>query len=87
MQNYLLLLNPVTTRLPANEVGMIVDRGRDFPLNIQVKLQTYGAEMWIFRDDQERITTRAANIYRGDNRGLNHSSHFHIIVDPNYHPV
>lgn len=56
--------------LPATKVGMIVDRGRDFPSNIQAKLQTYGADMWIFRDDQERITTRAANIYRGDNRGF-----------------
>ena len=56
-------------RLPTHKVGMIVDRGNDFPADIQSALEAYGSDMWLFRDDQERVTTRAANIYRGDNRG------------------
>ncbi|KAI5120918.1 hypothetical protein M0805_002898 [Coniferiporia weirii] len=56
--------------LPQNKVGMIVDRGKDFPPEIQSSLLAFGDDMWLFRDDPQRTTTRAVNIYRGDNRGF-----------------
>ncbi|KAF7800009.1 hypothetical protein EIP86_011252 [Pleurotus ostreatoroseus] len=56
--------------LPPNEVGMIVDRGHDFPPYIQTALDQYGKQMWIYRDDFSRGTTRALNEYRGDIRGF-----------------
>ncbi len=65
-------------RLPPSEVGMIVDRGNDFPPHVQQELDRYGKNMWLFRDHLERETTRAANIYHDDCRGYvfaNHSMH------------
>ena len=56
-------------RLGPGEVGMIVDRGHDFPAHIQAKLDSYGPEMWLFRDDPTRGTTKALNHYRGEYRG------------------
>ena len=56
-------------RLPAKEIGMIVDRGNDFPGYVQQKLDSYGSDMWHFRDGLERNTTRALNLYRGEHRG------------------
>ncbi|KAJ3555146.1 hypothetical protein NM688_g2740 [Phlebia brevispora] len=56
--------------LPPHEVGMIVDRGHDFPSNIQSRLDSYGEGMWLYRDDASRGTTRALNEYRGDLRGF-----------------
>ena len=55
--------------LPPNKIGMIVDRGSDFPPEIQKSLDAYGESMWLFRDDASRTTTRAVNSYRGDHRG------------------
>ncbi|KAI6105531.1 Ribokinase-like protein [Pisolithus sp. B1] len=54
--------------LPSHKVGMIVDRGNDFPQHIQDKLLSYGANMWHFRNRDDRGTTRALNSYRGDSR-------------------
>jgi len=51
------------------DIGMVVDRGRDFPPLIQAKLDSYGSDMWLFRDDPTRGTTKALNHYRGDHRG------------------
>jgi hypothetical protein len=48
---------------------MIVDRGHDFPEDIQNKLDLYGPQMWLYRDDRSRDTTRALNEYRGEMRG------------------
>ncbi|CAL1702315.1 unnamed protein product [Somion occarium] len=56
--------------LPADKVGMIVDRGHDFLPEVQAKLERYGKDMWYFRDDKSRITTRARNSYIGDSRGF-----------------
>ncbi|KAL4081913.1 Ribokinase-like protein [Scleroderma yunnanense] len=42
----------------------------DFPQDIQDKLISYGADMWHFRDHDNRGTTRALNAYRGDHRGF-----------------
>ncbi|KZT72640.1 Ribokinase-like protein [Daedalea quercina L-15889] len=56
--------------LPPDKVGMIIDRGADFPEHIQQKLDDYGPDMWLFRDSKERVTTRALNSYRGENRGF-----------------
>ena len=48
---------------------MIVDRGHDWPDDIQRQLNAYGKDMWLFRDDKSRATTRARNTYRNDSRG------------------
>ncbi|KDQ09966.1 hypothetical protein BOTBODRAFT_36590 [Botryobasidium botryosum FD-172 SS1] len=56
--------------LPPDRVGMIVDRGHDFPIATQEALDKYGSEIWHFRDDSDRVTTKAVNIYRGDYRGF-----------------
>ncbi|RPD61875.1 Ribokinase-like protein [Lentinus tigrinus ALCF2SS1-7] len=56
--------------LPSSQVGMIIDRGHDFPAHIQDALNVYGADMWQFRDDPNRGTTRALNAYKGEHRGF-----------------
>ncbi|KAL4241454.1 hypothetical protein ABKN59_000240 [Abortiporus biennis] len=56
--------------LPGSEIGMIVDRGHDFPMDIQERLDSYGEDMWFYRDDKSRGTTRARNTYQGDFRGF-----------------
>ena len=56
------------SRLPPHRIGMIIDRGHDFPQSIQSKLESYGSDMWSFRDHSDRGTTRAINSYRGDHR-------------------
>lgn len=48
---------------------MVIDRGSDFAKDIQRQLEAFGKDMWLFRDDPERTTTRAANTYRGELRG------------------
>jgi len=49
---------------------MIIDRGHDWPEEMQKRLESYGRDMWLFRDDQSKSTTRARNTYRGDFRGF-----------------
>ncbi|TFK93922.1 Ribokinase-like protein [Polyporus arcularius HHB13444] len=56
--------------LPPSQVGMIIDRGHDFPTHIQDALNAYGPDMWHFRDHPNRGTTRALNAYRGEHRGF-----------------
>ncbi|KIP12869.1 hypothetical protein PHLGIDRAFT_20867 [Phlebiopsis gigantea 11061_1 CR5-6] len=56
--------------LRPHQVGMIVDRGHDFPEDIQKALESFGKEMWLYRDDPTRETTRAINEYKGDFRGF-----------------
>ena len=48
---------------------MVIDRGHDFPSHIQARLDSYGSDMWLFRDDPTRRTTTALNHYRGEHRG------------------
>lgn len=55
-------------RLPASEVGMIIDKGVDFPREIDATLRTYGESMWFFREQPDVATTRALNAYTGDHR-------------------
>lgn len=55
--------------LPDNQIAMIVDRGDDFPEPIRRKLESYGSDMWVFRDQPGKATTRALNLYRGELRG------------------
>jgi hypothetical protein len=57
-------------RLPAKDVGMIVDRGTDFPPSVQDTLVSYGSDMWIFRDQHDRVTTRGLNTYQGEHRAF-----------------
>jgi hypothetical protein len=53
---------------------MIVDRGHDFPQWMKNTLERYGSDMWLFRDRLSE-TTRAANIYQGDDRGFAAATH------------
>lgn len=55
--------------LPDNQIAMIVDRGHDFPADVQDTLAAYGEDMWMFRDQKESGTTRALNLYKGEHRG------------------
>ncbi|TFY72501.1 hypothetical protein EVG20_g506 [Dentipellis fragilis] len=69
---YLLLTSSIVPRsalLPPHAVGMIVDRGADFPAEIESQLVAYGKDMWLFRDHSGQ-TTRALNSYKGDHRGF-----------------
>ena len=56
-------------RLPANAIVMIVDKGKDFPSEVQTTLEEYGNEMWHFRHSMGRLTTRAVNRYFVEHRG------------------
>ncbi|KAG1762304.1 Ribokinase-like protein [Suillus occidentalis] len=56
--------------LPPDSLGMIIDRGNDFPEDIQNRLLTYGSDIWHFRDDSNRVTTRSRNSYKGEYRGF-----------------
>ncbi|KAF5393902.1 hypothetical protein D9757_000213 [Collybiopsis confluens] len=56
--------------LPPRDIGMIVDKGYDFPSDIESKLKLYGDDMWLFRSQTQAQTTRALNIYKGDQRGF-----------------
>jgi len=58
--------------LPAHRLGMIIDRGNDFPPSIQTKLDSYGSDMWLFRDRSDIGTTRAMNSYKGDHRSFDY---------------
>jgi hypothetical protein len=57
-------------RLPSDRLGMIIDKGHDFPQNFQKELEALGPEMWMMRDQPGRGTTRALNSYRGQHRRL-----------------
>lgn len=61
-------------RLPPSRVGMIIDKGGDFPHHIHQKLVSYGHDMWLFREHTDRQTTRALNSYHGDLRKSRHIS-------------
>ncbi|KAK2459840.1 hypothetical protein APHAL10511_008161 [Amanita phalloides] len=54
--------------LSADKLGMVVDRGHNFPTSIYSALVGYGEEMWLFRDREDGLTTRALNSYRGEHR-------------------
>ena len=62
------MIKQLPRRLPASEVGMIVDKGTDFPHAIDTALKTYGENMWFFREQPGTVTTRARNTYTGDHR-------------------
>jgi len=47
---------------------MIIDKGLDFPQDIDAALRTYGESMWFFREQPDAATTRALNTYTGDHR-------------------
>ncbi|KAF8204950.1 Ribokinase-like protein [Pholiota molesta] len=68
--------------LSSTEIGMIVDRGNDFPEEIAQSLLNYGEEMWLFRDNPHRRTTRALNSYRGEFRGFEYTTP-RIRITPN----
>ncbi|KAK0453374.1 Ribokinase-like protein [Armillaria borealis] len=58
--------------LPPDKIGMIVDRGNDWPSDIQEELDKYGPEMWMYRDQLSARTTRALNSYMGDHRSFDY---------------
>lgn len=45
---------------------MIVDKGPDFPIDIERTLLEFGSEMWMFRYQPNHRTTRVLNSYRGE---------------------
>jgi len=47
---------------------MIVDKGGDFPQEIDAALRKYGESMWFFREQEGQTTTRALNSYIDDHR-------------------
>ena len=47
---------------------MIVDKGGDFPQEIDAALRKYGESMWFFREQEGQTTIRALNSYIGDHR-------------------
>ena len=57
-------------RLPADQLGMIVDRGHDLPPEIHAALMNYGEQMWLFRNRDDGLTTRSLTSYRGEQRQL-----------------
>jgi len=57
-------------KLLPHQIGMVIDRGHDFPPSIQTKLEEYGSSMWTFRDQPDCCTTRALNSYKGDHRSF-----------------
>ncbi|KAG2013910.1 hypothetical protein CC2G_010774 [Coprinopsis cinerea AmutBmut pab1-1] len=60
--------------LHPNNIRMIIDKGRDFPLEIEQKLLQYGKEMWSFRDQPNALTTRALNSYLGEHRNFQYTT-------------
>ena len=55
--------------LPASHVGLLVDRGDDFPNHFTEELESLGEEMIYFRERPGK-TTRAVNIYSGRSIGF-----------------
>jgi len=54
--------------LPPNRLGMVVDRGNDFPVDAQLALEKYGRDMWAFRDVPQRPTTRSLSTFQDGHR-------------------
>ncbi|ORX40076.1 Ribokinase-like protein [Kockovaella imperatae] len=56
--------------LPADMLGMILDyESSSFPDHMASQLQTYGEEMWLFRERQDNMaTTKAVNKYYKETR-------------------
>jgi hypothetical protein len=48
---------------------MVVDQGHDFPPEVRDKLNTFGSDMWLYRQ-HDGETTRALNSYLGEVRGF-----------------
>lgn len=66
--------------LSSTDIGMIIDRGTDFPPHIQHKLDSFGSYMWLFRDRTDGSPTlRALNAYKGESREFKYmSSKIHV---------
>jgi len=60
--------------LPSNQLGMVVDKGPDFPVDMETTLLEYGSEMWMFRYQPGHRTTRALNSYRGEHRSFEYKT-------------
>ncbi|TFK27074.1 Ribokinase-like protein [Coprinopsis marcescibilis] len=56
--------------LPPDEIKMIIDKGHDFPADIESQLLQYGKDMWSFREQPGHGTTRALNSYKGELRNF-----------------
>jgi sugar/nucleoside kinase (ribokinase family) len=63
--------------LPPARVGILVDRGSDWQKKVEEELETYGREMWHYREKPEELTTTALNLYTGEHRGSSLFSLFH----------
>ncbi|GAA6028422.1 hypothetical protein JCM8097_007023 [Rhodosporidiobolus ruineniae] len=60
--------------LPPTRVGIVVDKGNDWPKEVEERLHTYGREMWVFREKPDEPTTRALNLYTGEHRDFKYLS-------------
>lgn len=86
--SFFLLLSASLTlgyaRLDPENISMTIDRGSDFPQAIQDKLNTFSKGsngLWRWRERKQGGTTRAVNIYRGEQRGFEYLSE-KIRLDP-----
>ncbi|GAA5883903.1 hypothetical protein JCM3774_003045 [Rhodotorula dairenensis] len=61
--------------LPAGRVGILVDRGYDWPADLDAQLDAYGSDMWVFREQPQYPTTRALNLYTSEHREFEYLSH------------
>lgn len=55
--------------LPATSIGMVVDTGSDFEPSLRRSLAAFGEQIWLYRENSVRKTTRARNTYLGERRG------------------
>ncbi|KIM43590.1 hypothetical protein M413DRAFT_68614 [Hebeloma cylindrosporum] len=62
------------SRLPPSQIGMIVDKGPEFPASMEASLMKYGQEMWTFRNHSHHATTRVLNSYKGENRRFEYNT-------------
>lgn len=60
--------------LPPSQIGMILDKGHDFPGPIEDALLQYGQEMWMFREQPQHATTRALTSYKGENPSFEYTT-------------
>lgn len=57
-----------------------MDKGYDFPDHVGEQLVAYGEDMWLFRENPDRETTRELSLYRGERRG--YAASFSPVVIP-----
>ncbi|KLO20550.1 Ribokinase-like protein [Schizopora paradoxa] len=54
--------------LPPTQVGMVIEKGSDFPPRVQADLEKYGRDMWLFKSLPNQLTTRSMTTFRNNQR-------------------